>query len=511
MSAISTKPLRDRLCKLPNEDALCPVCKDIPYEDPVQSTCGHRFCKPCIGVIAGNNSDQCICPIDSLQLFPTFSDRFYRRDIKNSECHCVFNTEGCSWKGILADLEEHEKNCDYVEVTCAQCGASITKKTLQLHERNDCAHRLVPCRHCSQPVQIDRVDDHDLQCKEIPIDCPHNCGAPNLTRQSLDDHLLTYCCKVLHACQFEDYGCEFKGNWKEQEKHRSENLEVHMILLLKNDKQQQVTVSGLVQENRRLENVLNELTEKLHTALSQKERSDAVIKEHETKLAEASYQKERTDALASQVEEVIQSIRLQGRSTKQLEETVTGLTLLGADESRKRPEVLGDIENRLWLLENGSSTGHYTWKIEHFSRHLCEAREGKRDHLVSAPFNVDRFGYKLCVVVYPNGEGSGKGTDVSVFVAIMKGAYDQVLEWPFALPIRIALLGKHRKMLTRNITPTLYEACFRRPEAQMNPGFGVSKFCSLSLLEQEYVHDDTLFLSVSVTTDTGLPFLHATK
>lgn len=508
---IFAKPLRDRLCKLPDKNSLCPVCEDIPYKNPKQSACGHRFCEPCIANIVGNNSDQCICPMDNLRVVPMFSDVFYQRDIKNSECHCVFNTEGCNWKGIFADLEEHEKGCDYIEVTCPQCDASITKKNLQLHQQNDCTHRPVPCRYCSQPVQIDKVDDHDLQCKEIPLDCPRNCGAPNLTRRSLDDHLLTYCCKVLHACQFEDYGCEFKGNWQEQEKHRSESLDVHMILLLKNDKQRQATISGLAQENQRLVSALKEFSEKLHNALSQKERSDAVLKEYEKKLVEASYQKERTDALASQVEEVIETIRLQGKFTKQLEENVISLTQLGAEETGKRPDVLGDIERRLWLLENSSIAGNYMWKIEHFSRHLHEAREGKLEYFVSAPFNVDRFGYKLCIAVYPNGQGSGRGTHMSVFVMIMKGEYDQVLDWPFALPVKIALLGKHRTMLTRDIKPAFHEPCFHRPEAQMNAGFGVPKFCNFSLLEKDYMHDDTIFILVNVITATEPPFLHLKK
>ena len=497
MTAISTKLLRDRLCKPPSKDALCPVCNDIPYENPEQSACGHRFCKPCIDIIAGNNGDQSICPVDSLRMFPMFSDRFYQRDIRNSECHCVFDTDGCSWKGIFADLQEHEKKCDYVEVMCPQCGASITKKNLQLHQQKDCPHRLVPCRYCSQPVQIDKVDDHDLECKEIPINCPQNCGTPNLTRRSLDDHLLTYCCKALHACQFEDYGCEFKGNWQEQEKHRSEGLDVHMMLLLKNDKQRQATVLGLVQENQRLLNTVNELAEKLSNVLSQKERLDVVLKEHEKKLAEVCYQKGRTDALASQVDEVIQTVRLQDKSTKQLEETVTSLAHFGADETPKRPAVLGDIEKRLWLLENSSSTGDYMWKIEHFSRHLREAREGKRNYFVSVPFNVNQFGYKLCLTVYPNGE-KNEGRDMSVFVIIMKGAYDEVLVWPFALSVKITLLGKHKKVLSRSITPALSDECFRRPQTQMNLGFGFPQFCPLTTLQKDYMHNDTLFMLVNV-------------
>ena len=214
--------------------------------------------------------------------------------------------------------------------------------------------------------------------------------------------------------------------------------------------------------------------------------------------------------MVSQVDEVIQTIQMQGKSTKQLEETVTSLSHLGADESRKRPEVLGDIDKRLWLLENVSCTGQYMWKIEQFSRHLREAREGKRDYFVSAPFNVGRFGYKLCIAVYPNGERNN-GLDMSVFVMIMKGAYDEVLEWPFARPVDVSLIGKHRKMLTRKITPTLNDDCFRKPETQTNIGFGFPQFCPLGILQRDYMHNDTLFLLVTVSTDTVSPSLQGTK
>ena len=51
--------------------------------------------------------------------------------------------------------------------------------------------------------------------------------------------------------------------------------------------------------------------------------------------------------------------------------------------------------------------------------------------LYSAPFYTSRFGYRLCLRVYLDGDGSGKGRYISYFLTIMKGEYDALLEWPF--------------------------------------------------------------------------------
>ena len=39
-------------------------------------------------------------------------------------------------------------------------------------------------------------------------------------------------------------------------------------------------------------------------------------------------------------------------------------------------------------------------------------------------------GYKMCLCVYPNGNGMGKGTHLSCFTYLMPGEYDDTLEWP---------------------------------------------------------------------------------
>ena len=50
---------------------------------------------------------------------------------------------------------------------------------------------------------------------------------------------------------------------------------------------------------------------------------------------------------------------------------------------------------------------------------------------MSPPFYSHAGGYKMCIVVFANGLGSGKGTHLSLLIGIMRGEYDDQLQWPF--------------------------------------------------------------------------------
>ena len=53
------------------------------------------------------------------------------------------------------------------------------------------------------------------------------------------------------------------------------------------------------------------------------------------------------------------------------------------------------------------------------------------DQWFSEPFYTHPGGYKMCLSVFANGVGKGKDTDVSVFANLMRGEYDDDLDWPF--------------------------------------------------------------------------------
>ena len=60
----------------------------------------------------------------------------------------------------------------------------------------------------------------------------------------------------------------------------------------------------------------------------------------------------------------------------------------------------------------------------------------------SPPFYTHPYGYRMCINVYANGNGDGKGTHISVFAYLMKGPFDDYLEWPFQGTITIQLLNQ---------------------------------------------------------------------
>lgn len=51
--------------------------------------------------------------------------------------------------------------------------------------------------------------------------------------------------------------------------------------------------------------------------------------------------------------------------------------------------------------------------------------------LCFSAFYTARYGFKVCMRLYLNGDGVGKGTHISLFFVIMRGEYDPILSWPF--------------------------------------------------------------------------------
>lgn len=53
-----------------------------------------------------------------------------------------------------------------------------------------------------------------------------------------------------------------------------------------------------------------------------------------------------------------------------------------------------------------------------------------------AAFYTSRYGYKMCLRIYLDGDGTGRGTHLSLFFVVMKGPNDALLRWPFNQKVR---------------------------------------------------------------------------
>ena len=59
----------------------------------------------------------------------------------------------------------------------------------------------------------------------------------------------------------------------------------------------------------------------------------------------------------------------------------------------------------------------------------------------SPPFYTSARGYRMYLKVYPAGAGTGKGTHVSMYGFLMKGDYDDELNWPFTADVVVDILN----------------------------------------------------------------------
>ena len=64
------------------------------------------------------------------------------------------------------------------------------------------------------------------------------------------------------------------------------------------------------------------------------------------------------------------------------------------------------------------------------------------DQWFSPPFYTHPQGYKMCLKVYANGSGKGKGTHLSVYAYLMRGEFDDHLKWPFGGHIVLQLCNQ---------------------------------------------------------------------
>ena len=152
------------------------------------------------------------------------------------------------------------------------------------------------------------------------------------------------------------------------------------------------------------------------------------------------------------------------------------------------------------------------WRIDEFSRKMKEAKSGNTTTLFSPPFNTSKHGYRMCASLCLNGDGKGKGTHVSAFVSILKGAYDNLLEWPFSHRVTFYLLDQNpeldeRKHVKFSIKPNPCadnEPFLGQPKMEKNASFGGAKFAKQDDLEdedREFVRDDTIFIKLAIDCD----------
>ena len=113
--------------------------------------------------------------------------------------------------------------------------------------------------------------------------------------------------------------------------------------------------------------------------------------------------------------------------------------------------------------------------------------------------------YKMRLMVYLNGDGSRKETHMSVFLQLMKGENDDVIQWPFGKPMTFSLIHQDDRGKCYEWQTNDYLECdeameiMQKPSSDNNRAGGYSDFISLSELQDDgYIKNNALFIRCEI-------------
>ena len=87
------------------------------------------------------------------------------------------------------------------------------------------------------------------------------------------------------------------------------------------------------------------------------------------------------------------------------------------------------------------SAGQFTWRIDNIREKIKLAQAGDRStSVIYSPFFYStEAGYKLSLCIYPAGDNNQDY--LSLYFVVMKGQFDEILQWPFQKRVYLSLLN----------------------------------------------------------------------
>ncbi|XP_065647117.1 TNF receptor-associated factor 6 isoform X5 [Hydra vulgaris] len=460
----------------------CPICL-LVLNAPVQTECGHRFCRGCILKVLREGRPN--CPIDNYsineeQIYP---DNFALREILELKVRCQNSkTHSCKWLGSLKMLKEHMMSCEYNLFLCTNnCGEKMTRNALDKHCLNDCPKRVISCEFCKLKIVFKKLQDHYERCEGFPVNCPNVCEVVVIPRGKLKVHMEEECSRAILKCSFKDAGCQFQGTRDEVTNHmKTEN---HQFMLLQ-------TLCDLKLRVANQEKVIESFKDKENTFNKESSSAAGFSLKSEASIVGRFDELEKKINQVKATSEVCRSELKHTRS--ELESRIESINI----ELKAQNEVINEVSARTWK-------GNFIWRISNFDQLFRQALSGEVPAIHSLPFYTGVPGYKMCLRINLNGIDSGAGTHVSMFVHMMQGEFDSLIEWPFPGSVIFTILDQDTRdpqhvCETLTARPTLQ--AFLRPKINRNhKGYGyIELIRHTTLRTRGYISNDTLLVRVDI-------------
>lgn len=197
-----------------------------------------------------------------------------------------------------------------------------------------------------------------------------------------------------------------------------------------------------------------------------------------------------THMLRETVEKHDNQITRLHENMQSLQQNITQYSI-SVDEIRLRQDVQ-DVK---------TTHGIFIWKIPDIRRRYRDALDRKTISLYSPPFQTSPHGYRMCIRVYLNGDGAGKGTYISMFFVLMRSEHDDLLSFPFRQSVRFTLINQENRAesITEAFAPDLKSQSFQKPEGEMNVASGFPKFARQTVLQDDrFTKGNVIYIKAQV-------------
>ena len=478
----------------------CKACNLVARRLTLTSCCGESYCHACI---ADTQKQGNPCPACEEEDFSIFGHKKNQKQINSLLVCCSMKERGCDWSGTLEQLDTHldpdQDNCQYMDTKCPlNCHMTIPKNKVEQHVAQHCAKRPYVCQHCNFKATYEEVvDEHLLECKYVPLQCPNLCGV-TFERDFMEDHM--------KMCRLEEVGCEFSGvgcdgqfRREDQEEHTRQNSQKHLTLTasLAVETKEQLQQKLLEQdkkhkeEEEKLKQKIEEQEKKIE---EQEKKLEDKLKEHEKKLIDQENERKKEEQKLKQKIEELNTVQKQmlGEHKRLLQQQFN--SKLKRLEQKLKEVVDKSVQNE-GKLSKISSTIHLIRRFEMKSFSYEKAKDKVSDWQSSAMY-THVCGYKFCIGVDANGWSSGRGNSIWMDLFSMPGEYDDQLKWPAKAKFTVELINqKGGENASHNITAT-----WTLPDSEYEHVSELNRICG-GFIEHSQLHsflkNNTLYFFLS--------------
>ena len=128
-------------------------------------------------------------------------------------------------------MEQHREECQLKVINCSHdCGEKFKRKCMASHLETKCPRRKVNCQYCHDTGEHQFIEgQYKEECPKLPLPCPNKCKVGSVPCENMEAHRKE-CPLEMIQCEYYSVECEAKIARKDQEKHKKENMEGHLMI-----------------------------------------------------------------------------------------------------------------------------------------------------------------------------------------------------------------------------------------------------------------------------------------